>query len=365
MKKIILEECIMQQGAEATAGSAILGGFVSPIEAAVLKKLPVGEYEIIGRAAGDEFGVAPLIFNGSEEPAGPVVPVGPVAAVVKGDADFALANDVFGVYRRQAAEHGCHYIHPTYGTVSRYGLIPSAQSSDRIGIVSKNLDDGFALLKLIAGNDPEDGAMFPDKQYEYTRVDKKPKLGVPRKIIESAGCETARAIMDFVKNFDSVDMELKYFDAYGPVRYVLALAEISSNITRYDGVKFGLRAGGYDGVDGLYVKTRSEGFGIGAKTAAVLGTMALTKEYYDAYYLKAMKLRRLICDSVRFDDYDAILLPCAIDGGPYGNLPVHALADLAGLPSVSFSHGGAALQLVAGVKRENILYAACGTGVLT
>ena len=161
--------------------------------------------------------------------------------------------------------------------------------------------------------------------------------------------------MDFIKEFSSTDIDLEYFDLYSQVMYILSSAEISNNLSRYDGIKFGYRASGYTDIDDLYTKTRSEGFGLDAKLTAIMGAVVLSKDHYGPYYEKAMKIRRLIKESINFDTYKVIVLPCRISDDPYENLAsIHLL--LAGLLSVSFSYKGHGIQLVAGVKKENLLY---------
>ena len=341
-----IEDSIMQKGEPVTAGSKILEGFVSPITATVVDKLLSGGFKIAGRTTMDEFGI-PALFDGN-----PDAVSGAVAAVADGKAEFALCNDLFGTYRRQAAEAGLCYIHPTYGTVSRFGLIPMASSMDQIGVVCRDMAKGFELLSLIAGKDEGDGAMFPEKTYDYSGGRTDITVGIPDFLRDN------EAVRPLAGKFVSADIGLKYFDVCRQVMYILACAEISNNINRYDGIKFGFRAPGYKGVDDLYVKTRTEGFGPETKLAAIMGSMVLSQAQYEPYYEKAMKLRRLIRDSLKFDKYDVIALPCEISGDSYENLSLYALAALAGLPSISFEYEGRGIQLIAGAKNENLLKSA-------
>jgi ABC-type cobalamin/Fe3+-siderophores transport system ATPase subunit len=231
-------------------------------------------------------------------------------------------------------------------------------------------DRGIILVKGMDTSDDElvwdirqtAGMVFqnPDNQLVATIVEEDvafgpENLGVPRSVVEKADEGTREAIMDFIKEFSSTDINLEYFDLYNQVMYILSSAEISSNLSRYDGIKFGYRASGYTNIDDLYIKTRSEGFGLDAKLTAIMGAMILSKDQYGPYYEKAMKIRRLIKESVKFDTYKVIVLPCRISDDPYENLALYSLAPLAGLPSVSFSYKGHGIQLVAGVKKENLL----------
>ena len=278
---------------------------------------------------------------------------GSVQAVMSHGVPYCLCNDVFGMYRRQAADNGLCYIHPTYGTVSRYGLIPLASSMDQIGVLCKNMADGFSLLSVMAGHDPNDGAMFPEKNYHYQRAEKDMILCVPSAMDNLTDERTRNAIRDFAKRFAVIDDSLEYFDVYQQTMTILSCAEISNNISRYDGVKFGYRSPNSSNLESLYTKTRTEAFGLETKLAAIMGAMVLSHEHYMAYYEKAMKIRRLIKQSLRFDKYDVIALP--IGGHGVTALPVTTLPLLAGLPSVSFSYQGCGIQLTANVKNENAL----------
>jgi len=351
---VVLEDSIMQKGKPACAGSKILDGFTAPFDAAVVERLAEKNIPIAGRVGMDEFGIGRISLD---KPDG-LSPA--VQDVMDGKADFALCNDVFGKQRRHVAEHGLCYIRPTYGTVSRYGLIPLACSMDQIGVVCKNLSDGFDLLSLIAGKDERDGAMFPEKSYHYTgiefpEIDRDITVGTPKNVIDKADEGAQKALRSFCGKFHTQDIELKHFDVYKQVMYILSCAEISNNINRYDGIKFGFRADGYKGVNDLYIKTRTQGFGPDAKLAAVMGVMVLSRDQYLPLYEKAMKIRRVIKESLSFFDYSVIALPCKIGDDPYENLSLYSLPLLAGLPSVSFSYEGQGIQLIANVQDENLL----------
>ena len=387
-----LEDTIMRKGWPAKAGSKILDAFVSPFDATVVARLLDHGIGIVGRARMNEFGLPPLVSReagdrcdvagatdaadavdavdagaadavdavdaaGAADAVGAVV-ADAVGAVAAGAASFALCNDIFGIYRRRAAEAGLCYLHPTYGTVSRYGLIPLACSMDQIGIVCKQPADGFHILSVVAGNDPKDGAMFPETKYAYAKTGKTIRVGVPAAVVNRADEGTRASIRRFVSEHASTDIELKFFDIHKQVMYILACAEASSNLMRYDGVKFGHRSAQYRDLNELYVNTRTEALGVEAKLASIMGFMVLSQGNYGMYYEKAMKLRRLIKESLRFDEYDVIALPATLGGGPYEDLSLYALAPLAGLPSVSFSFEGHGMQLVAGVKNENALLTA-------
>jgi aspartyl-tRNA(Asn)/glutamyl-tRNA(Gln) amidotransferase subunit A len=274
---IYIDDSIMQKGKAATAGSRILENFKAPFDATVITRLT----EDTERVTLSEFGLG----EPGELPEA-----------------LMLCNDIFGYVRRQAARQGLCYIRPTYGTVSRYGLIPTASSMDQIGIVCKDPNEGFALLEKIA-----------DKTIPPSVSDTPPRRGISLP---------------------------PYADVCEPVMQILAYAEISSNISRYDGIKFGHRASNYRSLNDLYTKTRTEGFGLEAKLAAVMGSLVLSQEHYTRYYDKAMKIRRLIKESLPFDEYDILEVPVE-----------SPLAVLCGLPSVTFS----GVQLVSDINNESLL----------
>jgi len=334
------------------AGSKILEGFKAPFDAEVVTRLAAKNITIAGKTRMSEFGIA------SVSPGRPNEITGGVEAVADGAVKYALCNDVFGINRRQAAGAGVCCIHPTYGTVSRYGLIPLASSMDQIGVVCRDLSEGFELLSLIAGKDEKDGAMFPDEKYSYTKSDNKITVGLPEAVVNQADEGAQKAIRELAEKLGFVNISLPYFEVYRQVMYILCCAEISNNINRYDGIKFGYRTENYTNLEELYVNTRNEGFGLDAKLAAVMGSMVLSQDEYGPYYDKSMRIRRLIKESVKFDGYDVIILPTAISDDPYVNLSLYALAPLAGLPSVSFQYQGQGIQLIANVRNESALWTA-------
>jgi len=287
----------MQKGVVASAGTKMLEHFVAPFDAEVVTRLAENNIPVSGRVALGPFGM------GSDAP----LPDGMV-----------LCNDLFGKTSRQAAKQGLCALRPTYGTVSRYGLIPAACSMDQIGVICQNPEDGWQFLSLIAGKDDKDGAMLPHQSYVYQKADKPPRIA-------------------------DASLALPYADVYDAVMLILSSAEISNNISRYDGIKFGHRTANYTGLHDLYVNTRTEAFDQQTKQMAVMGALVLSQDYYVPYYEKAMKIRRLIKASLPFDQYDVLTLP--VDS---------PLAQLAGLPSLTVG----TVQLVADALNETALHAA-------
>ena len=307
---VYLDDSIMQKGCICSAGSKILENFKAPFDATVISRISeTALAEKTERIKLGEFGLAC-----------------PGQLPVLASMSALLCNDVFGFIRRKAAEQGFCYIRPTYGTVSRYGLIPTASSMDQIGIVCKTPAEAFSFLPLIAGHDEKDGVMFPEKNYNY----KTGNTGSQAKEIKTGTFED-------------------YAELGKQVLNILAFAEISNNISRYDGIKFGYRTANYKNLDELYTKTRTEAFGPEAKLAIIMGSLILSEDYYKKYYEKAMKIRRLIKESLalRLKEYNVISI--AID---------NPAAVLAGHPSLSFLHNGKPVQLVADVKKENDLLTA-------
>lgn len=402
----VLEDSIMVKGYPATAGSKMLENFISPLDATVVTRLKEAGVNILGKTKMDEFGVAGLFGTSEEGASGAVNAVCDGDAISAGDAfcvtdaisagktaigsaGFALCNDITGAVTRQAVRRGLCYIRPTYGTVSRYGLIPAAASMDQIGIVCKNPEEGFRVLSIISGNDPKDGAMFSEEQPVYgdglraagsgsggpgtsqapfsatktakdvrsepSRAEGLPPMGslriaIPANIFESS--PDADAVREFAKNFDTVDITLPFFNVYAQVMQILCSAEISSNLTRYDGIKFGYRTDDFRDLRELYTKSRTEALGPEAKLAAIVGAMVVSQDKYYKFYDKAMRIRRLIKDSLKFDEYDIIIIPDSAR-----SLALHALPLLCGLPAVTLPLGeNGSITLIAGARREKTLY---------
>jgi len=357
-RRAVLEDSIMQKGRPVTAGSKILENFISPLDATVVTLLEAAGITILGKTKMDEFGIAGLFadLEATDKNESTEFISGAVSAVADGAADFALCNDYTGAVRAVAAARGLCYIHPSYGTVSRYGLIHAVSSMDQIGIVCKTPADGFQVLSVIAGTDSKDGAMYQDPapQAESVRNTNSIRIGVPRNVFARIA-ELESAVFN-AKNTELVEFELKYFDAYAQVMRILCSAEISSNITRYDGIKFGYRSDGFRDLHGLYTQSRTQALGPHAKLAAIFGSMVLSQGYYDEYYDKAMRIRRLIKESLEFDKYDAIVLPASSSSPDY-RLALHALPQLCGLPAATIPSPGGGITLIAEARNERGLAA--------
>lgn len=292
--KGIVESSIMQKGKPASAASKMLEGFNAPFSATVVTRLEAVGVLLTGRVEASEFGVSGL-FSGVNDTYSELT-----EAV--NEVDFVLSNDYTGAISRAAAACGLYYIHPTYGTVSRYGLIPCVTSMDQIGVLCKSPEVGFEILKIIQGYDSKDGAMFEECAFG------------------TMGQGNGSSVL-------TKGQENRPFVPLVPVMQTLCCAELGNNISRYDGIKIGHRAVEYHGLSELYTKSRSEAFGEDVKLAAILGAMVLSQDNYNRYYDKAMRLRRLIKDSLNFEGYDVIEAQSAI------------LSRLCGLPSLATPDG--------------------------
>jgi len=318
--KAIISNSIMQKGKLATAGSKMLEDFISPINANVVELLEAANVKIIGTGESDEFGISGLFGELTDVFADD----GVVGAVASGKADVALCNDYTGSISYATASKALCYIHPTYGTVSRYGVIPAVSSIDQVGIICKSPEAGFDVLKIIAEYDAKDGVMSP----EFSAAKNSSGEG---------------------NDIRTAEFEPKFAEVYTQIMQILCCAELSNNISRYDGVKFGYRAKDYNGLQELYVKTRTEAFGEDTKLAAILGTMVLSNENYSRFYDKAMRLRRQIMESLNFDTYDVVI------GRGAESASLAVASRLCGLPSVT-THD---CTYVANVGCESVLKVAC------
>ena len=349
--KVYATDDIMQKDTPATAGSKILEGFKSPFDAAVVKKLNEAGLKIEKSLTMDEFGIDDFFDDSFAEEE-------TLAAVSEAAADeniCVLSNDVFGKVRRQAVLHGVSYIKPTYGTVSRYGLIPAVSSMDQIGVVCADLQKGFEVLSKIYG---ADGLKTPDFRIPSPcQMCAKGVCDVRVTIPVNVWDKTNENIVSKLKDsFETSEINLEHFEVYHQVLYILSSAEISNNTNRYDGIKFGYRSPNSNSLNDLYFNTRSEGFTLNTKLALVMGSSVLSKENYADYYEKAMKIRRLIKDSVKFDSYDVIALPVEMkEKTKYEQSALYALTALTGLPSITVPYGDSGIQFVANTGREDVL----------
>jgi len=392
---LAIKDNLCTDGVATTCSSRMLQNFVPPYDATVIAKLKEQEYILLGKTNLDEFAMGSSTENSAFGPSrNPwnlhCVPGGSsggaAAAVAADECVAALGSDTGGSIRQPAAFCGVVGLKPTYGRVSRYGLVAFASSLDQIGPITKDVPDAALLLNAIAGHDPMDSTSadlpVPDYMKALKKKDlKKLKVGVPVEFfaegLDPEVEQAVRAAIEELKNLGGqiTEIQLPRTDAAIAVYYVIATAEASSNLARYDGVKYGLRAKETKDLLDLYMKTRAEGFGPEVKRRIMLGTYALSSGYYDAYYGKAQAVRTLIRQDfdAAFNEVDLIVTPVtptpAFKLGEKSENPLQMyLSDiytisinLAGLPAISvpcgFSKSGLpiGLQLIGRAFEEETL----------
>ena len=382
---VAVKDNICMKGIKTTCGSKILENFRPPYDAAAMEKLYEAGMVVVGKTNMDEFAMGSTTetsyFGATRNPRDiSRVPGGSsggsAAAVAVGEALLALGSDTGGSIRQPSAFCGVVGIKPTYGTVSRYGLIAYASSLDQIGVIGKNVADSAAMLSVISGSDARDSTSVGQKEYHYMEALGKDisgmRIGIPRGyfgggLSEEVKSEVLSAAQMFREKGAVVEeFDLEAVDYAVPAYYVIACAEASSNLSRYDGVKYGFRAKDYEGLEEMYRLSRGEGFGQEAKRRMMIGAFVLSSGFYDAYYNKALKVKTVIKREFdrAFLKYDLILGPTtpttALKLGE--SLPdplkmylgdIYTVSvNLAGLPAISLPCGQAknglpiALQLI-------------------
>ena len=327
---IALKDNILTRGITTTASSRMLATFVPPYNATVVNRLETAGAVVMGKTNCDEFAMGSTTENSAFGPSrNPWSPEhisggssgGSAVAVAAGFSPIALGSDTGGSIRQPASLCGIAGLKPTYGRVSRYGLIAFASSLDQIGPMARTAYDAATALSVLAGADPLDSTASqepaPDYAASLTGDIRGVRLGVPRRMLEQGvepsvhscffgALETLRA-----RGAELVDIELPHAPYAIATYYVVATAEASSNLARYDGVRYGFRADGVRDVREMHEKTRSQGFGPEVKRRIMLGTYVLSAGYYDAYYLKAQQVRTLIRRDYdqAFEAVDAVVMP--------------------------------------------------------
>lgn len=369
---ISIKDNICTKGVKTTCASKILGDFEPPYDATVIEKLNAAGMVIVGKLNMDEFAMGSTTetsfygatrnpWNTERVPGGSSG--GAAAAVAAGSAVCAIGSDTGGSIRQPSSYCGVTGMKPTYGTVSRYGLIAYASSLDQMGPVAKDAADCAALLDVISGRDEHDGTSLDVEHKSYLDAlsgdVRGLKIGIPSECFSDGLDPDVKAnVLAAAESFKTLGAEVEYFPLpliqYAvPTYYIVATAEASSNLSRFDGVKYGWRAEDYDGLTDLYVKTRTEGFGEEVKSRILLGTFSLSTGYYDAYYKKALQVKSLIKGAFdeAFEKYDIILCPTAPTTAPklgeslsdklkmYLSDIYTVSVNLAGLPGISLPCG--------------------------
>lgn len=327
-----IKDNIVTKGLRTTCASKLLNSFQPIHNATVVDKLRAAQSVTIGKLNMDEFAMGGSNENSAFFPTRNPwntdrVPGGSsggsAAAVAAGEVYFALGSDTGGSIRQPAAYCGVVGLKPTYGLVSRFGLVAFASSLDQIGPITRTVEDAAYVLQAIAGHDPMDSTSakveVPDYLSALTGDIRGLRIGVPREFVgEGVDPEVRKAVLSALKVFEAQgavwdEVSLPHNEYSVGAYYLIASSEASSNLARFDGVRYGTRSANADSLLDVFVKSRSEGFGAEVKRRIMLGTYALSSGYYDAYYLKAQKVRTLIkrdFDNV-FEKYDLILGPTA------------------------------------------------------
>ena len=367
-----IKDNMCTKGIKTTCSSHMLENFVSPYDATVVEKLKSENLIDLGKLNMDEFAMGGSTeysyfhktynpWNLNKVPGGSSG--GSAAAVAANMVPWALGSDTGGSIRQPSSFCGVVGLKPTYGLVSRYGLVAFASSLDQIGPITKDVEDSAILLNLIAGHDEKDTTSADIAKKDYTKNLKNDikgkKIGVPKEFFgEGINAEVKEKLQEAMETYKELGAEVEEFSLdiakYSlATYYIIACAEASSNLGRFDGIRYGYRTPEFSNLKELYKKSRSEGFGPEVKRRIILGTYVLSSGYYDAYYKKAQQVRTLVMNEFNkgFEKYDVILTPTsptvAFDIGSKSNNPLEMyLADIctvsvniAGLPGISIPCG--------------------------
>ncbi|MEG1952891.1 MAG: Asp-tRNA(Asn)/Glu-tRNA(Gln) amidotransferase subunit GatA [Hydrogenoanaerobacterium sp.] len=369
---VAIKDNICTKGVETTCASKILCGFVPPYDAAVIERLKADDYILTGKVNLDEFAMGGSCENSAlQKTANPHdlsrVPGGSsggsAAAVAAGEAILALGSDTGGSIRQPSAFCGLIGLKPTYGSVSRYGVVAFASSLDQIGPIGRSVEDVAMLYSAIAGKDSRDATSVELKQKDFTNGIndgiKGLRIGVPKEYFGDGVDECVKtavySALEELKKEGAVikDISLASTDYAISAYYVISSAEASSNLARFDGVKYGYRAKNYENLTDMYERTRSEGFGTEVKRRIMLGTFVLSSGYYDAYYKRAKRLQQRIMGEfdTAFNDCDVIITPTTPTGSykigervdnilqMYAGDMCTVTVNIAGLPALSIPCG--------------------------
>ncbi len=379
---VAVKDVIVTKGVRTTCASRLLENYIPPYDATAVVRLEEAGAVILGKTNCDEFAMGSSNENSAFGPVrNPVAPDrvpggssgGSAAAVAQGTAVVALGSDTGGSVRQPASFCGVVGVTPTYGRVSRYGLTAFASSLDHIGPFARSVRDAATVLRVIAGRDPADAtsaaAPVPDYTAQLGAGVKGLKLGLPREYLKELTSETGDLIQQGVRQFQQLGCEVREIgmpatDYAIACYYIIATAEASSNLARYDGVRYTTRSAHSETLSDMYRNTRGEGFGAECKRRIMLGTYVLSHGYYDAYYLKAQKVRALVARDFAeaFQQVDAVIAPVspfpAFRIGEKVRDPVAMyLSDiytitgsLAGIPCMSVPCGTTAAGLPVGMQ---------------
>ena len=372
--KIAVDDTILVKGVPATAGSKMLENFKPLFSAEAVERLEKAGYAISGKTNVGEFG---LDLMGETSYFTPETENGNLAGaaaslVAAGKVKAALNVDLNGAPRRAAAVAGVDFIKPTYGTVSRYGVIACACSGEQIGVTAADAESVKEILSVIAGHDSKDGTSLPAEKYEYSTSEdvSAMKICIVKELYEAAGTEVKSKIDAYAESLKKLGatVETVSLDIVSQAKtawQILMSAETTNNLSRFDGVKYGYRAADYKNIDELYVKSRSEAMGFLAKATIIYGSDVLAKAKYEKCYDKSLRIRRVVCDKVRevLSKYDAILIPACsqVSYKPYDAFDAFekvyeeslftAVPSITGMPAMVTK----GVQLIADSYKESVL----------
>jgi len=367
-----IKDNICTKGVKTTCSSKMLENFIAPYDATVMEKINAENMINLGKLNMDEFAMGSSTENSAfKNTSNPwnlnKVPGGSsggsAAAVAAGMVPWALGSDTGGSIRQPASLCGVVGLKPTYGLVSRYGVVAYGSSLDQIGPITKDVEDCANLLNIIAGHDDKDSTSVDIGNKDYTKALKNDvkglKIGVPKEFLgEGINSEVKEAIEKALEEYKSMgaiveECSVPIAEYALPTYYIIANAEASSNLGRFDGIRYGYRTKNYENLKDIFVNSRTEGFGAEVKRRIILGTYVLSSGYYDAYYKKAQQVRTLVKNTFdkAFEKYDILITPTsptvAFDIGAKSSNPMEMyLADIctvsinvAGIPGISIPCG--------------------------
>lgn len=375
---IAVDDTILVKDAVSAAGSHILEGFKPLFSAEAVERLQKAGYTIAGKTHVGEFGldlVGEFSYYADREE---TLKGAAAQAVAEENVEAALGVDMNGAPRRAAALSGVDFLKPTYGTVSRYGIISCAASGEQLGVYAKDVTKTAQIMGVIAGHDEKDGTSLREEAYHYDAEEavSGKRVAIVKELLAKAEPEVAERVRAYAESLRAAGVEveeisLPVFDAANTSWQILMTAETCNNVSRYDGVKYGYRAKEYSNIDELYVNTRTEGFNFLTKAVILYGSDVLSKNRYDDCYGKALKVRRVVSEKLAevLQDFDALLTPvCSKSsyqqyeikdafGVVFEESVFTAAANLTGIPALV--SGG--VQLMGKVFSESVLLSLAGS----
>ena len=370
--KIAADDTILVKNVPATAGSKMLESFTPLFSAEVVERLQKAGYEFSGKTNVGEFGLDLLGETSYFADDDKALTGAAAELVAEGKIKAAINVDLNGAPRRGAAISGVDFIKPTYGTVSRYGIIACACSGEQIGVTAADANGVKEILTVIAGHDDKDGTSLPRKEYEYSTdiaVAGK-KVCIVKELLEKADDATKANVMKYADALKANGVEVEeiswdFFDLANTAWQILMCAETCNNVSRYDGVKYGHRTEQYRNIDELYVKSRTEGFNFLTKAVILYGSDVLSKNRYKDCYDKSLRVRRVVAEATKelLEKYDAILAPACSQTSykPYDALEAFskvyeesvytAIPSITGMPAMVTK----GVQLMADSFKESVL----------